>query len=319
VTNKIHLDVHAHLISADAAALAGFDGVSWDASAQKLTVDGHAIGAKSLFRPADLIAWMDENNVERAWISAPPPSYRPQLAAPKAASWAGALNDELAAIAAQYPARLAPLFHLTVEHPAVAASIAREKIAAGHRRFSMAAGGPGHMLSTPAYEPLWAALNAASAFLFLHPGEGCDARLDPFYLHNLLGNPTETAIAASHLVFADVLKRYPDLQVCLAHAGGTTAALAGRWERGYATARQDIDTSREAPSLALRRFCVDCIAHDGHALTLAAQVFGEDRVVFGSDWPFPMGLPQPHRQLADLDPKLRQRIFCDNPQRLAED
>jgi hypothetical protein len=32
-----------------------------------------------------------------------------------------------------------------------------------------------------------------------------------------------------------------------------------------------------------------------------------------------MGLPQPHHQLADLDPKLRQRIFCDNPQRLAED
>ncbi|MDB5515949.1 MAG: amidohydrolase, partial [Tardiphaga sp.] len=54
MTNKIHLDVHAHLISADGAALAGFDGVSWDAAAQKLTVDGHAIGAKSLFRPADL-------------------------------------------------------------------------------------------------------------------------------------------------------------------------------------------------------------------------------------------------------------------------
>jgi len=316
---KIDLDVHAHLIADDGAALAQFPGVSWDAAAQKLVVDGHPIGLKALFRPAELIAWMDDNAVERAWISAPPPVYRPELAAAEAGRWASALNGQLDAIAQQYPVRLSPLYHLTVEHPEIALGIARDRIADGHRRFAMAAGGAQHVLSATAYEPLWAALNAASAFLFLHPGEGCDARLDPYYLHNLLGNPTETAIAASHLVFAAVLQRYPDLQVCLAHAGGTTAALAGRWERGHATARPGLDTSHETPRLALRRFCVDCIAHDNDALQLAAKVFGDDRIVFGSDWPFPMGLPQPHKQLADLDPKLRQRIFCDNPQRLARD
>ena len=313
---KIHLDVHAHLIAFDGAALSAFDGVSWDAAAQKLVVDGHGIGLKSLFRPAELVKWMDDNGIERAWISVPPPVYRPELEAVEARRWTAALNDQLASIARAHSRRLAPLFHLTVEHPDLAVEIAREKIAAGHARFAMAAGGAGHVLSAAAYEPLWEALNAASAFLFLHPGEGCDARLDPFYLHNLLGNPTETAIATSHLVFAAVLQRYPDLQVCLAHAGGTTAALAGRWERGHATARPGLDTSIEAPRLALRRFCVDCIAHDNNALQLAAQVFGEERVVFGSDWPFPMGLPQPHSQLADLDPGFRQRIFCDNPQRL---
>jgi aminocarboxymuconate-semialdehyde decarboxylase len=316
---KIDLDVHAHLIASDGAALAQFEGVTWDAASQKLVVDSHPIGLKALFRPAELIAWMDNNAVERAWISAPPPVYRPDLAAAEAGRWASALNDELYAIAQQYPARLSPLYHLTVEHPEIALGIARDKIAAGHRRFAMAAGGVQHVLSAPAYEPLWAALNAASAFLFLHPGEGCDARLDPYYLHNLLGNPTETAIAASHLVFAAVLQRYPDLQICLAHAGGTTAALAGRWERGHATARPGLDTSHEAPRLALRRFCVDCIAHDNDALQLAAKVFGEDRIVFGSDWPFPMGLPQPHAQLEDLEPGLRRRIFCDNPQILAKD
>lgn len=316
MTKRIHLDVHAHLIAANGAALARFAGVSWDEAAQKLVVDGHGVGLKSLFRPAELVAWMDGNGVERAWISAPPPVYRPRLAAHEAARWASALNDELESITRQYPARLAPLYHLTVEHPGLAAGIAREKIAAGQTRFAMAAGGAKHVLSAPEYEPLWEALNAASAFLFLHPGEGCDARLDPYYLHNLLGNPTETGIATSHLVFGAVLQRHPDLKVCLAHAGGVTAALAGRWERGHATARPGLDTSVEAPSLALRRLCVDCIAHDKTALQLAARVFGEDHVVFGSDWPFPMGLPQPHSQLADLDAGFRQRIFCDNPQRL---
>ncbi|MFX6949903.1 amidohydrolase family protein, partial [Acinetobacter baumannii] len=79
--------------------------------------------------------------------------------------------------------------------------------------------GAGVMLSDPSYAPLWRALNEASAFLFLPPGESCDARLDPFYLANLLGNPTETAVASAHLVFGGILERHPRLTVCLAHAG----------------------------------------------------------------------------------------------------
>jgi aminocarboxymuconate-semialdehyde decarboxylase len=313
---KIHLDVHAHLIAEDAAALSQFKGVSWDAGAEKLTIDGHAVGIKNLLRPAELLKWMDENEIERAWISAPPPTYRPQLDADESRRWTAALNTQLTSIASKHPERLAPLFHLTVQHPELAIEIAKTKIAEGHTRFSMAAGGTKQVLSSPVFDPLWDALNAARAFLFLHPGEGCDPRLDPFYLHNLLGNPTETAIATSHLVFAEVLRRYPDFQICLAHAGGVSAALAGRWEHGFVTGRAGVDPSIEAPKLALRRFCVDCIAHDAGTLQLAAEVFGEDRIVFGSDWPFPMGVIKPHSQLAGVDAGLRQRIFCDNPQSL---
>src|SRR4051812_38023263 len=125
---KIELDVHAHLIGADGAALAQFEGVAWDAASQKLVVDGHSIGLKALFRPAELIGWMDDNAVERAWISAPPPVYRPELAAAEAGRWASALNDQLDTIAQQYPSRLSPLYHLTVEHPEVALSLVRDKI-----------------------------------------------------------------------------------------------------------------------------------------------------------------------------------------------
>jgi aminocarboxymuconate-semialdehyde decarboxylase len=162
-------------------------------------------------------------------------------------------------------------------------------------------------------------LSDASGFLFLHPGEGCDPRLDPFYLHNLLGNPTETAIGASHLIFAGVLERHANMTICLAHAGGTTAALAGRWERGQATARPGLDLTHETPKRALRRFCVDCIAHDDAALNLASETFGKDNVLFGSDWPFPMGLLQPHAQLAQTDASARRAMFCVNPARLLSD
>jgi aminocarboxymuconate-semialdehyde decarboxylase len=313
---KILLDVHAHLIPAAEAGLADFEGVVWDKPSGKFSVDGHPVGIRSLFKPLDLLEWMDKNRVENAWISVPPPVYRPQLDRSSAARWVAALNDGLSAIAAAHPLRLAPLFHLPVEHPELAAGIAAEKIAKGHTRFARAAGGTEHVLSAAELMPLWQSLHDASGFLFLHPGEGCDPRLDPFYLHNLLGNPTETAIGASHLIFAGILERYAQMTICLAHAGGTTAALAGRWERGQATARPGLDLTLEAPKRALRRFCVDCIAHDDVALHLAAGTFGHDRVLFGSDWPFPMGLLQPHQQLAQTSPRTRQAIFCDNPARL---
>lgn len=314
--DTIALDVHAHLIPARDGRVDGFAGVSWDASAERLMVDGHGIGLKSLFRPEALTLWMADNAVAHAWISAPPPVYRPELGPDETRRWSEALNDGLQAIAEAHADRLSALFHLPVEHPAVAAEIARKRIAQGHHRFAMPAGGAGVMLSDPSYAPLWRALDEASAFLFLHPGESCDARLDPFYLANLLGNPTETAIASAHLVFGGILERHPRLTVCLAHAGGTTAALAGRFERGYVTDRPGLDTTLEPPRRTLKRLCVDCIAHDPAGLTLAADVFGADRVLFGSDWPFPMGLPKPHEQLAGLEPEFRRAIFCDNAGKL---
>jgi aminocarboxymuconate-semialdehyde decarboxylase len=315
---KILLDVHAHLIPAEEANLARFEGVVWDKPSGKFAVDGHPVGIKSLFKPLDLLEWMDKNRVENCWISVPPPVYRSQLDRSNAVHWVAALNDGLSVVAAAHPLRLTPLFHLPVEHPELAADIAAEKIAKGHTRFSMAAGGTQHVLSAAKLMPLWQSLHDASGFLFLHPGEGCDPRLDPFYLHNLLGNPTETAIGASHLIFAGILERFAQMTVCLAHAGGTTAALAGRWERGQTTARPGLNLALETPKRALRRFCVDCIAHDDGALHLVAGTFGHDRVLFGSDWPFPMGLLQPHEQVAQTSPRTRQAIFCDNPARLLD-
>jgi aminocarboxymuconate-semialdehyde decarboxylase len=182
----------------------------------------------------------------------------------------------------------------------------------------MSAGSAQHGLtfSDSDYEPLWTTLNRARAYLFLHPSRGCDPRLDRFHLHNLLGGPTETALAAAHLVMSDIVERHRDITVCLAHGGGATAAVAGRLQRGQTSGRSGVPTEGDKVRQGLRRFWVDCITHDAAALQLAAIIHGPDRVVFGSDWPFVMGLPDPHQQLADIDPTLLQRILIDNPERL---
>ena len=306
----IALDVHAHLAPIQPAQLAGIDGVSWVADTQKLTIDGHTVGIKSLFQPNALLAWMDTHHVERAWVSIPPPLYRPHLAEAAARDWARYVNDGLVTICGDHADRLAPLLHLPLEHPDLAVEIV--EAASADARFAAAAGGYPGTLSDASLEPLWHRLDSQGTFVFLHPGACCDGRLRPFYLENLAGNPIETTVAVSHLVFGGVSDRYPRIRFCLAHGGGATAMFAGRFERGYATARPDVDTSLSSPRSLLGRFYVDCIVHDAAALQLIAGTFGEDRVLFGSDWPFPMGIPEPHVQLAGTDAALLRRVLQVN-------
>ena len=310
----IALDIHAHLAPVLKGRLTGIDGVTWSEEAGALTIDGYALAAKSVYQPEALVAWMDEQRVERAWISIPPPLYRLELDAAATRTWVSYVNDGLDAMAAKFPDRLSPLYHLPLTHPAIAAELVAK---AKTPRFAMAAGYQDHkvVLSDSAYAPLWAALDAARAFLFLHPYRGCDPRYTPFYLHNLLGSPVETALAAAHLAMSGILERHPEMTICLAHAGGASAAVAGRLERGQVTGRPGADTGAQKPRHAFKRFCIDCIAHDADALRLAAAMHGQEHVLFGSDWPFSMGLPDPHKQLADTDSSLRRLIFQDNPRR----
>ena len=291
------------------------EGVEWT-TAGWLRVDGTELATPELYDTDALLRWMDAQRVEQAWISIPPTLYRPSLTAQAARRWTEAVNAALMAVAKQADARLSPLFHLPVQHPEVAAESA--SASRGPARFAMAAGSaqPPITFSDQRYEPLWTTLSARKAFLFLHPHRGCDPRLDPYHLHNLLGGPAETALAAAHLVMSDMIERHPDLTVCLAHGGGVTAAVAGRLERGRRTGRSGLSTERDKVRQGLRRFYVDCITHDAAALRLAASVHGEDHVLFGSDWPFVMGLPAPHEQLAELDAALRKRVLVDNPEQL---
>jgi aminocarboxymuconate-semialdehyde decarboxylase len=317
---RIALDIHAHLAPVLKDRLGVLTGVTWSEVDGALTIDGYALAAKSVYRPEALVAWMDEHRVERAWISIPPPLYRLHLDQKAMEAWANYANDGLDALAAKFPDRLSPLYHLPVTQPALATEIVAARARTSRARFAMPAGSQEHkvILSDPAYGPLWSALNAARAFLFLHPCKGCDPRYEPFYLHNLLGSPLETALAAAHLAMSGVLERHPDMTICLAHGGGAAAAVAGRLERGQVTGRPGADTGAQRPRLAFKRFCVDCIAHDADALKLAAAMHGQEHVLFGSDWPFSMGLPDPHKQLADTDAGLRKLIFQDNPRRFLE-
>ncbi|MGJ7498084.1 amidohydrolase family protein [Variovorax sp. RT4R15] len=290
--NRIALDVHAHLVPFAADRLAGLPGVGWQSEPPKLIVDGHAIGIANLYFPERLLRWMVDQRVDRALVSVPPPLYRQQLGEGAAEVWAQALNDGLLELTAAHSEHLSALLHLPMEHPEVALRLLVRYEGRQFEGVALAAGGdPRILFSDPAYDPLWRMLDDKGAFVFLHPGACADGRLASFYLENLIGNPLETGVAAAHLVMAGVPAKFPRVRFCLAHAGGVFTSLVGRMERGFETRRPGVNHDVERPLQAARRFYADCIAHHPGVLSLAKDVFGPTHILFGSDWPFPMGLP----------------------------
>lgn len=287
----IELDVHAHLAPVQGDWLAGLQGVRWEPAQELLELDGHRVGVKDLFHPERLIERMDRHGVHRAYVSIPPPLYRQQLPEDEARAWVMGANEALASVARGHAGRLEALMHLPLEHPALLPSML-QAFAAGHwAGFSVAAGGhPAIVFSQAVYEPLWAALHELRAFVFVHPGTSCDTRLAQFYLENLVGNPVETGVAAAHLVMAGVPGRFPSIRFCLAHGGGIFSTLVGRMERGFDTLRPGVDTTVERPLQAARRFAVDGIVHHASLLSHVRAVHGAEQVLYGSDWPFPMGV-----------------------------
>jgi aminocarboxymuconate-semialdehyde decarboxylase len=264
------VDLHAHL----APRLPN------DAPAPRVPPDLH--------RPEALREHLDRLGLEEAVVSIPPPFYRQDLAADEAAAWVATVNDGLAEVVAA-EARFSAFAYLPLEHPRLARREVERVEGRGFVGFTAAAGGRSASLADPELEALWQALDERGAAILLHPGEPPDPRLEPMYLSNLLGNPFETTLAAAQLIFGDVPARFPRMRVVLAHGGGAVAALAGRWQRGVDTDRPGLRSLTEGPLQALKRFYVDSITHHPEVTELVRRVIGPHRVVFGSDWPFPMG------------------------------
>jgi aminocarboxymuconate-semialdehyde decarboxylase len=269
-------------------------------------------GPPGLHRPDGLLDYLRERDLDRAVVSVPPPFFRQDLDVATASAWVPRLNDGLAAVAAEHE-KFLPLAYLPLEHPELAlAEWRRLRDEGGWVGYCASAGGRSISLANERLAPLWRALDDDAALLLLHPGTSPDERLDEFYLHNLLGNPVETAIAAAQLVFGDVLPTHPRMRVLLVHCGGCVPDLVPRWDHGVATDRPGLNPLAEPPSTAVRRFFVDCLVHDPAAIDRAVEVFGEDKIVLGSDWPFPMGTKDPESLIAHRGPAFVARAATEN-------
>ncbi|GLW59481.1 amidohydrolase family protein [Kitasatospora phosalacinea] len=302
------VDVHAHLLLPEVEALvAGQPGLAHakalDArrnGPKSLSVSGPMVAARIplLTDPAARLAAMDAQGVDVQLVSPSPSHYHywaDELTARRI--WEAA-NTATAAHCAAAPDRLRGLGLAPLQHPQLAVGALDHALSLGLLGVELSSHAPGVELSDPALEPLWARAAETGAVLFLHPF-GCtlDERLDRWYLSNTVGQPTENAVALSHLIFSGVLDRHPGLKVLAAHGGGYLPTHIGRSDHAW-RARPDARGCAREPSSYLRRMYFDSLVHDPYVLRELIRAAGAGRVLLGSDFPFDMGTEDPLGALA---------------------
>ncbi len=169
-------------------------------------------------------------------------------------------------------------------------------------------------------EKFFAKAEALNVVIFMHPiGYTQGERLMDHYFNNVIGNPLETTVAASHLIFDGVMERHPKLKVVLPHAGGYLAHYWARMDHAW-KARPDCRTViKKKPSKSLEKFYFDSIAFDPGMLQHLIERFGADHVLLGTDYPYDMGVEDPVgfiNRVKKLTAKERQQIMGGNAARL---
>ena len=265
------------------------------------------------------LADMDAQGVERQWVSASPNHFYPWAPEGLAVWVASEANRLIAEYVAQAPDRLTGLGLVPMQHPARMVEYLDDAVLGrGLAGVEISSFAGDVELSDERLEPFWARAAELGIVIFLHPfGCSLDERLDRFYLANTVGQPTENAVALSHLIFAGVLDRHPGLKIVAAHGGGYLPTVIGRSDHAWRV-RPDARGCEHPPSTYLRKLWFDTVVHDDRTLRALVEVAGEDRVVLGSDYPFDMGLDEPVAKIreAGLSEEITRRILGANAEAL---
>ncbi|KAG0433059.1 hypothetical protein HPB47_020267 [Ixodes persulcatus] len=127
--------------------------------------------------------------------------------------------------------------------------------------------------------------------VFVHPWDMPQTkRMSKYWLPWLVGMPAETTAAICDVIFGGVLEKFPRLKLCFAHGAGAFPYTVGRIQRGF-DARPDLCAvdNDVPPTSYLGKFYSDSLVMSPKALKLLVDTLGEDKVMLGSDYPFPLG------------------------------
>jgi aminocarboxymuconate-semialdehyde decarboxylase len=233
------------------------------------------------------------------------------------------VNDRLAGIVAQWPDRFVALGTVPLQDAQMAvAELERCVKQLGLRGIEINPSVNGMDLTDPrlGLDPVFAKAQELDILVFMHPiGFTQGERLVDHYFNNLIGNPLETTVAASHLIFDGVMDRHPRLKVVLPHAGGYLGHYWARMDHGW-RARPDCKVViKKKPTSYLEKFYFDTIAFDTQMLRHLIDRWGPDHVLLGTDYPYDMGEEDPVgvvSRVPGLKPAEREAIMGGTAARL---
>jgi aminocarboxymuconate-semialdehyde decarboxylase len=273
------VDVHAHCIVPDAAKLVN-----------------HPLEAPDLLwsNVGDRLAHMDKSGVDVEALSINPYWYRAERDVVE--QLIKVQNETLAAFCAGHPDRFVGFATAALQYPDLAVQQVEHAIQKlGFRGVGVAGSVAGQELANPKFHPFWAKCEELGVLVFLHPLgvrelEASGRLAGSGLLTNTIGNPLETTIALSHLIFEGTLDRFPGLKICAAHGGGFLPSYANRSDAVIKVFPHRVGPlPKLKPTEYLRngQLYFDSIMFTSEGMRHLIAEVGPEHVVMGTDYPFP--------------------------------
>jgi aminocarboxymuconate-semialdehyde decarboxylase len=272
------VDVHAHCSVPEAMAL------------MNLKVAPETL---LMSKASDRIRAMDEQGIDVEALSINPYWYKADRDV--ARQVIRVQNEKLAEACAANPDRFVAFASVALQHPDLAA----EQLEEGVKKYGLRGAGVGgsvngEELADPKFHPFWAKAEQLGVLVFMHPqAAGAPADLQNRLkgsggLGNVIGNPLETTIALSHLIFEGTLDQFPGLKICAAHGGGYLPSYAGRSDAGCVTFPDRCTKPlKKKPTEYLRQLYFDSLVFTPEALRHLVAETGSSQIIMGTDYPFP--------------------------------
>jgi aminocarboxymuconate-semialdehyde decarboxylase len=278
------IDVHAHCQIPAAMQVAG------DRLPKPL---GVILEYPGLYQVADeRLASMDAQGIDMQALSCNPYWYKFERDVVE--KMIDVQNEALAGFCAAHPDRFIAFASLALQYPDLAVQQLERAMKKYNLRGVAIGGSVGDAeFSDPKFHPIWAKCEEMGAVLFIHPqgtpeltrrlkGNGL--------LVNVIGNPLDTTIALSHLIFEGTLDKFPGLKIIAAHGGGYIGSYAPRNDHGCLVFPDQCDPNiklKKKPTEYLRDIYVDNIVFTPEMMRHLNAEIGYDRVLVGSDFPYP--------------------------------
>lgn len=285
------VDVHAHCFFPEAVKL----------SPQPVT----ELSRPGMILGEERIRQMDHMGIDVEALSINPFWYRAERDA--AAEIVRIQNEGLAEFCGRHPDRFVAFASVALQFPDLAVQQLEHAVKKlGLRGAAVGASVAGAEFSDPRFHPFWAKCEALDILVFLHP-QSTPELAGRFkgngWLSNVIGNPLDTTIALSHLIFEGTLDRFPGLKICAAHGGGFLGSYRHRMDHGCRITPSECNPEvrlRKRPSEYLRDIYIDSLVFTPEALRYLVGEVGSDRIVIGTDHPIPWN-PNPVDHILSTD------------------
>jgi aminocarboxymuconate-semialdehyde decarboxylase len=247
--------------------------------------------AAKLRETDERLAWMDRSGIDAqvcgGWLD----SFGYELPPEEGANWSRFVNEHLMT-GTGVTKRLAPLATVPLQSGKLAARVLEEAMQAGFVGAMIGTQPKGNSgtLDDCDLDPFWEAASSLKAVVYLHPMFGCgDPRLEDYDMINAVGRGVDTTTAIARLLFSGHFLKYPDMTFVLSHGGGALPYMLGRLERN-----RDIHPGEYADPLeGFAKLYFDSVLFSWRSLRFLTKVAGPEKVMLGSDYPFPIGDPDP--------------------------